>query len=107
MPPAQKSILTLTESLEAAVKSPTPRLTHWFLRCLPYMRKARMAKEEMIANELEKGKTRFTQGRKEDQVARCAMDDILHRELIAAKKESREPVYDTRAIYDEVSSSLF
>lgn len=102
IPDAQNSILTLTESLESVMISPTPKLTFWLISKLPYMRKARAAKETMIATELEKAKARFSD-RKE--TARCAMDDILRRELISAEKEGREPNYNTRTISDEVSKS--
>jgi len=106
MPHAQESILTLTESLELSIKSPVPRTAHWFLRKLPYMRKAHAYKENMIATELDKAKKRFSEGSLEKQVTRCAMDDVLRRELAAAKKEDREPNYKTRAIFDEVSLAL-
>lgn len=105
-PPAQESILALTESLEKIVMSPMPRLIFKLLSLLPYMRQARATKEKMIASEIMKAKQRFTEERKEKQVARCAMDDIVYREFVAAKKENRDPVYDTRTIFDEVSLSI-
>ncbi|KAJ5373106.1 cytochrome P450 [Penicillium concentricum] len=106
IPDAPNSILTLTESLEPVVLSPIPKLTFWFMSQLPYMRRARAAKETMIATELEKAKARFSSGTKEEHVARCAMDDILRRELAAAKKENREPSYNTRTIFDELFGLL-
>jgi hypothetical protein len=106
MPPEQESVITLTDSLEISAKLPMPKLMHWLLRWLPYMRKAQAMKEEMIKRELEKGKVRFAQGKKDELVARCAMDDILYRELATAAKENRTPIYDSRMIYDEVSLCL-
>jgi hypothetical protein len=100
-PPGFDAVLTLTESLEAAIKSPLPRLHHWVLRQLPYMKSAREAKERMIANEVESGINRLESGEHAD---RCALDDILHRETAIAKKEGRPPAYRTRVIADEVSS---
>ncbi|KAJ5774111.1 cytochrome P450 [Penicillium paradoxum] len=102
----QNSVLTLTESLESIMMSPMPRLAFWLLSKLPYMRKAIAAKESMIATELERAKVRFAGTAKEDQVARCAMDDILRRELVAAEKENREPAYSTRTIFDELFGLL-
>lgn len=82
--------------------SPMPKFTFWLMSQLPYMRKAKAAKETMIASELEKAKKWFSSGPNKEQTARCAMDDILRRELAAAAKENREPAYNTRAIFDEV-----
>jgi hypothetical protein len=102
-PAAQQSILTLTDSLEVAIKSPFPRIAHWFHRWMPHMRKARVIKEEMISDALEKGKVRIAQSGRDRDQATCALDFILFRELIAAEKENREPAYNSRVIYDEVS----
>ncbi|KIX09319.1 uncharacterized protein Z518_00398 [Rhinocladiella mackenziei CBS 650.93] len=98
-PAGFEAIIQLTESLEVAVKSPCPRIAHWFVRKLPFYRAASAQKEKVISESIEKGVRRFTSG---DKVKRSAMDDILHRELTAAEKEGRKPVYHSRAIYDEL-----
>jgi hypothetical protein len=98
-PPEFDAILTLTESLEPTIKSPVPKLHHWFLRQMPYMRKARALKESLINGQIEKATKRFAEG---DMEKRCALDDVMHREMTAAKKADRAPVYNTRPISDEV-----
>jgi hypothetical protein len=98
-PPELDAILTLTESLEPTIKSPVPRLHHWFLRQMPYMRKARALKECLINGQIEKATKRFAKG---DLERRCALDDVMHREMTAANKAGRAPVYTTRPISDEV-----
>ncbi|KAJ5519301.1 Cytochrome P450 [Penicillium expansum] len=103
---APKAILTLTESLKFLAISPIPKLTFWLVSLLPNMRRARAAKETMITTELEKAKTRLSIGAKEEQFARCAIDDILRRELATAEKENREPAYNTRTIFDELFGLL-
>lgn len=103
-PAAFESIMTLTESIEVSIKAPFPKFAHWMLRQMPYMRKARADKERLIHDEIEKGVKRFQSG---DRKKRSAMDDILHRELAAAKKEGRQPVYHSRMMYDEVRVLLF
>jgi len=103
IPPGFEAVLTLTDSLEPTIKSPIPIWHHWFLRQLPSMRKARAIKEAMINGQIERGTKRIAEG---DMVKRCALDDIMHREMTAAKKEDRAPIYTTRAISDEVSASL-
>lgn len=102
-PPVFEAILTLTESLETTVKSPLPRLHHDLLRQMPYMRKARAVKEAFITTEIEKRVARFESG---DTVKRSALDDVLQRELNAAKKEGRIPNLKSRAIYDELFGFL-
>ncbi|KAF2753658.1 cytochrome P450 [Pseudovirgaria hyperparasitica] len=106
MPHAQQSILTLTQSLEISMKSPFPRLAHWFLRRRSYMREARTYKENMIVRELEKAKLRFTGGLDGGQETRCAMDFVLRRELMSAAKEDRAPKHDTRMLFDELFGLL-
>jgi hypothetical protein len=101
--PVFDAILTLTESFEVASKSPAPRLTHWALRQLPYMRKAKNAKDDYIISELKKGIQRLEAGEK---AARCALDDMLQRELALAEKECRPPNYINRAMIDEVSTDV-
>ena len=103
-PPAFQAILTLTDSLTITLQSPVPPLHHWFLRQLPYMRSAKAYKDQRINDELEAAKRRFMDGGEKDQVTRCAMDDILRREIAIARKEGREPAYNTRTIQDEVCS---
>lgn len=102
-PPAFQAVLTLTESLETTVKSPLPRLHHTLLRQMPYMRRARADKEAFITTEIEKRIARFDSG---DTTKRSALDDVLQRELAAAKKEGRAPDLKSRAIYDELFGFL-
>jgi hypothetical protein len=102
--PAFDSIFVLTESLETVVKSPLPGLAQWFLKQLPYIRRATANKEKLIANEIDKAMKRFEGQAEKDQVMHCAVDDILRREILFAKKEDRAPKVTSRAIADEVSS---
>jgi hypothetical protein len=102
-PPTFDAILTLTESLEATVKSPLPRFHHWVLRQMPYMRKAKAYKEELIERELEKGVQRCLESHR---TQKSALDQILQRETALAEKEDRDPVYISRPIIDEVSLSI-
>jgi hypothetical protein len=100
-PPLIEAFMTLTQSMIACVESPVPRVHHWCLRQLPYMRKARSLKENMIATQLDQAMRRFI-GPKPEQVSTCVLDDILRRELKMAEKESRKLAYKSRTIVDEV-----
>ncbi|EXJ69984.1 uncharacterized protein A1O5_07057 [Cladophialophora psammophila CBS 110553] len=102
-PATFEAIATLTESLEVSIKAPFPRFAHWVLRQLPYMRKARAAKEKLFSDMVEESLSKLSSGTK---VKRSALDDILQRETAAAKKENRSPVYHSRAIYDELFGFL-
>ncbi|ETI24327.1 hypothetical protein G647_03696 [Cladophialophora carrionii CBS 160.54] len=98
-PATFEAISVLTESLETSVKAPFPRFAHWALRQMPYMRKARADKEKHFTNMINDSITRVASGK---QAKSSALDDILLREAAAAKKEGRQPVYHSRAIYDEL-----
>lgn len=102
-PPVIDAIVTLSESVEVPMKSSIPRLHHALLRQLPYMRKAREEKEDLITAEIEQRISRLESG---DMINRTALDDILQRELKAAKKEGRTPNLKSRAIYDELLGFL-
>lgn len=99
-PPAFQAIRTITDSTEVAMKSPFPVFAHWLLRQKPSMKRAMKAKNDYFAGELAKAERRFTEGKNSE--VRCAMDDIMKREIGLAKKENRKPVYNTPELYDEV-----
>jgi hypothetical protein len=96
------AFMTLTQSMVVCVESPLPRLHHWCLRQLPYMRKARSLKEKMISSQLDRAMRRFS-GPDAEQKSTCVLDDILRRELKTAEKENRAPAYKSRVIFDEVN----
>ncbi|EXJ60823.1 hypothetical protein A1O7_04976 [Cladophialophora yegresii CBS 114405] len=98
-PAVFEAISVLTESLEISVKAPVPRFAHWVLRQMPYMRKARADKEKHFTDKINESIKRVASGK---QAKSSALDDILLREEAAAKKAGRQPVYNSRAIYDEL-----
>lgn len=100
IPARSSSLLILTDSLEISSKAPTPRLAHTILRQFPYMRKAISIKEDMLNEEIAKAVKKFSEG---DAEPRTAVEDIIYRERLAAKKEDRPPAYFQRKIIDEVS----
>lgn len=104
-PAAMQSIITLADSLETSIKSPVPKIAHWFLRQTPSMRKAKVIKDNFIKNEVEKTKQRFAAQVESDREVRCAMDDIIRREILLSEKENRTPMLHSRAMYDEVRKS--
>jgi hypothetical protein len=94
------AIKTLIESIATSMNSPVPILAHWLLRIMPYMRAARAQKEGLIKARVNDSVKRLATGNlKEDS----ALDNIVQRESLAAKKDGREPDYHSRAVYDEAS----
>lgn len=102
LPESMAAVVHLTETLETSVKSPIPVLVHWVIRQLPSYRKATAIKDNFIRDEVEKTRIRFEGRSEKDLDVRCAMDDIMRRELSACEKEGRAPMFHSRAMYDEV-----
>lgn len=101
-PPIFKAIVTLAESIETSTKSPVPRLAYWFLRQMPYMRKAIAINWEFVKGEVEKTKNKFMSIAPSEWEVSCAIDDIMRREMLLSEKEGRPPMFHSRAMYDEV-----
>ena len=99
-PPPFEAVQDFADSLQVLATSPFPVMAHWLYRKTPHMRKARKMKDEYIENELVKAEDRFNSS--EATEIKCAMDHIVKRERLAAKKENRKPVYNTNVIKDEV-----
>ena len=92
-PPTFDAITTLVDSLEAAVKSPIPRLHHWLLRRLSSMRSAKAYKDRAIAEGLQAAKKRMSKDEEKTGSITSAIDHLVHREIALARKEGREPEY--------------
>ena len=92
MSPAFDAVITLTDSLETTIKSPIPVPHHWLLRQLPYMRSAKAYKDKYIGESLELARKKFEDSEKDEPV-HSAVEHMLRRELITAKKEGRAPEY--------------
>ena len=68
------AISVLTESIETSIKAPFPSAAHWFIRQLPYMRKARADKEKLLTDMMREAIKRITTG---EQAKHSALDDVL------------------------------
>jgi hypothetical protein len=96
------SITTLADSLETSVQSPFPVLAHWFLRQMPAMRRAHAVRDNLIEKEVAKTLTRLRRRAERDGDVRCALDEMIRREMMLSEKEGRAPIFHSRAMYDEV-----
>ncbi|EHK22077.1 uncharacterized protein TRIVIDRAFT_53690 [Trichoderma virens Gv29-8] len=97
-----QSVMTLTQSIEASLKSPMPALAHWMYRQTSAMKRAFKIKEEFIKREVNDAERRFDT--KTD--VQCAVDNFLRREAVAAEKEGRQRNFHSRDIYDEILGLL-
>ena len=105
--PASDSILKLVDSLEIPMNSPIPRLAHWFaLNLTPRYRAARSTRDWLLKNRLRTAWERFHESAKTETRVKSAIDFIVQREVMLAKKEGRRPQYDTQDTRDELFGFL-
>ena len=102
LPKSMDAVVLLTESIGVAVRTPFPIFTHWLHRQRPSMRNAKAVKDKFITGEVEKTRHRFMGKADLNKDVRCAMDDILRREILMSEKEGRQPEFHSRGMYDEV-----
>jgi hypothetical protein len=94
-PPAFDAVLTLTESITPLIASPYPKLHHWFLRQSKSYKEAKKYKDQAIETTMTTAIEKFS----EDQMDalekqgkdRSVIDHMIRRELLASRKEGREP----------------
>jgi hypothetical protein len=126
-PPAFDAVLTITESITPLIASPYPKIHHWFLRQSKSYKEAKKYKDQEIESVMKAAIKKFS----EDQIDslekqgkdRSAVDHMIRRELLASRKEGREPQwvlfnhsndrktditsrYDTPAAKDEIFGFL-
>lgn len=96
-------LVTVNKSLHVAITSPIPSLHHWILKKTKW-RKAFRRKEEIVTEEINKAVKRLAVGDGSDSSGKSAMDHMLLREMSAARKAGREPVFNMPSMRDEVRS---
>ncbi|PNS14298.1 Isotrichodermin C-15 hydroxylase [Sphaceloma murrayae] len=106
LPLAFKSLMALSDSITAAIRSPSPRIGHALYRLKPAFRTAKAHKDRLVADRLEDAKQRFLARDSTDAMINCATDNMVRREQQAAEKEGREPTYDSPAAKDELFGFL-
>lgn len=112
--PEWQACVYLTESIAVAFRARQPRIAHWLYLQRPHSRRMLRLKDRLIARNIEAGKKRLEEYRKchaqpketpnfKHMKLKCAVDQILLREMAAAEKLRVQPNFHKRAIYDEVS----
>jgi hypothetical protein len=108
-PPAPEiahAIMMLDESTEYALQSMMPNLAWSSLRWVPWWAKAWKKKEDLLRSSIEKARNRIERKTTQEYQQRCALDNMVSRELGLAQKAGRIPEFHSRAFYDEVRPTL-
>lgn len=92
------SILTIAGSVEHARVSAVPRLLSWYMHRTPAMRKALQIRGDFIDHAINQSVQKL---RKQEPVE-SAVDHIIYREQLLAKKEGRAPTYNSGGTHSEV-----
>ena len=105
--PELEACVYLINSIGIAFQSPLPSVTNWLYLHKPRSRRALSLKRRLIEESIRRGLER-TEGQDaaEKMKPRCAVDQVLLREIDGARRCGVKPDFHKRAIYDEVSSRL-
>lgn len=103
--PSFQAMLNSVENVGPVTASGWPKLAWWLIGWKPSVRRNRAIIDEFTKGQLMKAADRYTNGGADDsdEFAKSAIDLMVQREAIAAKKEGREPVFWNRTMRDEVS----
>ncbi|KAK5135427.1 hypothetical protein LTR08_005215 [Meristemomyces frigidus] len=105
-PAAFKALIKLSDSVEIALHSPIPRLHHGLaLRLMPSLISAKKVKDQLLKSHIDAAWEKLQHNENEDAV-KSALDLVVQREAIMAKKDGRPAQYDTQAIRDELFGFL-
>lgn len=98
------ALVYLSESIGVGFQSIIPRIATWFyLTFRRASRQALAARRRLINRNIENSLKRLeAQKTDEKKKLRCAVDQVLLREMAIADKAGREPDFHKGAIYDEV-----
>lgn len=105
--PELEACIYLINSIGVAFQSPLPSVTNWLYLQKPSSRRALRLKKELIRQNIDRGLKRLEKQKTEktEKKLRCAVDQILLREMEAARKHQFQPNFHRNAIYDEVCFS--
>lgn len=105
-PEIVQSFLNIMHSVEACIKSPMPVLSHWLLRQTSALKKSFRDKDRLIEQEIDKAVERAMSQSATNKDVKCAVDDIVRREMHLAEKEKRAPEFKSKGMSDEVCTPV-
>ncbi|KAF2967823.1 hypothetical protein GQX73_g5741 [Xylaria multiplex] len=98
--PTMAAICEIGVHLGEQFKAPFPKMAHRYaLWTSPTLAKSIARKDKFLRDEIDKAVVRLRKG---ESGTRSAMDHILQREMNAAEKAGREPVFHSPRIHDEL-----
>ncbi|KAI0533181.1 cytochrome P450 [Xylaria digitata] len=98
--PTMAAIGEIGVHLGEQFKAPFPKLAHRYaLWTSPTLAKSIARKDQFLRDEIDKAVVRLRKG---ESGTRSAMDHILQREMNAAEKAGREPIFHSPRIHDEL-----
>lgn len=103
--PSLQAMLNSADYIGPVTASGLPKLAWWLIGWMPSVRRNRAIIDEFTKGQLLKAAGRYTNQHADDgdEFVKSAIDLMVQREAIAAKKEGREPVFWNRTMRDEVS----
>ena len=99
-------IRTVIGSIEVGLTSPLPRLSYFFYKKIPRVRRAFNRKDLMLANALRDSQARLGGDESGEAPIKSAMDYVLRREILQARKEKRPPLLNATVVKDELFGFL-
>ncbi|PVH84306.1 cytochrome P450 [Cadophora sp. DSE1049] len=102
-------IRKVISSMEVGLASPLPGLSYFFYLKLPSVRRAFQRKDRMLSIALKDSQDRLRSQVEKgigNAPVRSAMDFVLRRELLQARKENRQPRVDATVLKDELFGFL-
>lgn len=82
------SIRTVVKTVEVGLASPLPSVSYWFYKKIPRVKRAFYEKDMVLTNALNDSRKRL-ENTENNNVVTSAMDHILRKEILLAKKENR------------------
>ncbi|KAI0132452.1 cytochrome P450 [Xylariales sp. AK1849] len=86
------------DAVGASLTQPSPALFHKMNNCTPALRRAFASKNKMLEKQVSLAVKRLEAG----EEVKSALDYMIKRELNSAEKASRNPVFDSPYMYDEL-----
>lgn len=94
--------MDLDEGTEYAIQSTVPGPAWAIMAWLPWFIRAWNKKEDLLKTSIEKARDRVERHTVEEYQQRCALDNMVAREMSLASKLGRDPDFESRDFRDEV-----
>lgn len=81
----------MIESLDTVTRSPSLRWHHWLIRQTPSYRAAKKHKDDLFDEHFRNARKDYSDDLSDQKNVSSALENVIQREAIAAKKEGRLP----------------